>query len=83
MDIMLSATPVLDGVYQGVLVAFLLLFRITVANTLTAYALMVFAVLLIIWLILGSWGLIRSQLKLRELIILTRNLVQGNEKAVG
>jgi hypothetical protein len=83
MDIMLSATPVLDGVYQGVLVAFLLLFRITVANTLTAYALMVFVVMLIIWLILGSWGLIRTQLNLRELVSLTRDVVQGNESVVG
>ena len=79
---MLSATPVLDGVYQGVLVAFLLLFRITVANTLTAYALMVFVVMLIIWLILGSWGLIRTQLNLRDLISPTQDLVQEDEMVV-
>ena len=68
---------------MGAMVAFLLLFRISDANALTAYAILVFAVLLILWLILGSWGLFRSQLKLRELILLTREVVQGDERAAG
>ena len=77
------SAPAMIGVYQGAMVAFLLLFRIADASTLTAYAILVFAVMLIIWLILGSWGLIRSQLNLRELISFTRDVVQGEESAVG
>lgn len=72
------SAPAMIGVYQGILVAFLLLFRITGATTLTAYALLVFAVQLVIWLVLGSWGLIRTHMKIGDLLTLTRDVVRGD-----
>lgn len=62
------SAPGMIGVYQGVLVGFLILFRITDSSTLAAYAVLVFAVQLILWLILGSWGLISTRLRLGDLI---------------
>jgi len=72
------SAPAMIGVYQGVLVAFLLLFRIADSSTLTAYAILVFAVQLIIWLVLGVWGLLRTHLRLRELISLSGDIVGGD-----
>jgi uncharacterized membrane protein YbhN (UPF0104 family) len=72
------SAPAMIGVYQGVLVAFLLLFRIADSSTLTAYAILVFAVQLIIWLVLEVWGLFRTHLRLRELISLSGDIVGGD-----
>jgi hypothetical protein len=69
----------MSGVYQGVLVGSLILFRITDSTTLPAYAILVFTVQLIIWLILGSWALLRTQLKLGNLIQQSRDVFRGEE----
>lgn len=65
------------GVYQGVLVGFLILYPITDSTTLTAYAILVFAVQLFIWIILGTWALFRTQLQLGDLIQQSRDIFQG------
>lgn len=62
------SSPGMIGVYQGILVGFLILFRITDSSALTAYAVLAGAVQLILWLILGSWGLISTRLSLGDLI---------------
>ena len=68
------SAPAMIGVYQGVLVAFLILFRITDSSTLTAYAILVFAVQLFLWIILGIWALTRTHLRLRDLIRQSRDV---------
>lgn len=70
------------GVYQGVLVGFLILYRITDSTTLTAYAILVFAVQLIIWIIFGIWALFRTQLRLGDLIQQSRDVFRGESEVV-
>jgi hypothetical protein len=72
------SAPAMLGVYQGVLVGFLILYRITDSTTLTAYAILVFAVQLFLWIILGVWALMRTQMGLGELVQQSRDLFRGN-----
>lgn len=76
------SSPGMIGVYQGVLVGFLILFRITDSYALTAYAILVFAVQLILWIILGSWGLISTRLNLGDLINQTREALNRESSSV-
>lgn len=68
------SAPAMIGVYQGVLVGSLLLLRITDVSTLTVYSILVFAIQLFFWSIMGVWALFRTDLKLSELIDRTRNI---------
>lgn len=68
------SAPAMIGVYQGVLVGFLILFRITDSSTLTAYAILVFAVQLFLWIIFGIWALTRTRLRLGGLIQQSRDV---------
>lgn len=77
------SAPAMIGVYQGVLVAFLILFRITDSTTLTAYAILVFAVQLFLWIILGIWAMARTQMGLGELVQQSRDLFRGNTPLTG
>ena len=76
------SSPGMIGVYQGILVGFLILFRITDSYALTAYAILVFAVQLILWIILGSWGLISTRLNLGDLINQTREALSRETSSV-
>lgn len=62
------SAPGMIGVFQGVMVGFLILFRITNSSTLTAFAILVFSVQLILWVILGAWALLSTRMKLGDLI---------------
>jgi uncharacterized protein (TIRG00374 family) len=72
------SAPAMVGVYQGVLVGSLLLLRITDVTNLTAYAILVFTIQLVFWVIMGVWALSRTDLKIKELIDRTRN-IRGDE----
>lgn len=69
------SSPATIGVYQGVLVGFLMLFKVTNVTILTAYSILVFLVMLVIWIILGLWGLMRLDLKLSDMISQARQFV--------
>lgn len=57
------STPATIGVYQGVIVGFLLPFGFVDAETATAYGILMFGVQLVTWIILGIGGLIRTKLR--------------------
>lgn len=61
------STPAMIGVYQGIIVAFLLPFGFIDVNTATAYALLIFGAQLVIWIVLGIWGLRRTDIKISKL----------------
>lgn len=60
--------PLMIGAYQGVLVGGLILLRIVDVSTLTAYAILLQALQIIFWLIAGSFALMRTRIRLGELI---------------
>ena len=60
--------PFMIGVYQGVLVGTLALFRILDVNTLTAYAILVQGLQIVFWVVVGFWVLSRTKTRLRDLI---------------
>lgn len=62
------SAPAMPGVYHGVVVATLSLFGLMDATALTAYALLGHALQLTLWLVLGLWGFITSNLRLGELL---------------
>jgi len=55
-------------VYQGVMVALLVPFGVADTSTVTAYAILVFLVMMVLWTILGIWGLRRTRLNVREIV---------------
>ena len=61
------STPAMIGGYQGVIVAVLLPFGLFDVNAAPAYALLVFGVQLVVWIILGIWGLSRTGIKIKAL----------------
>jgi len=61
------STPAMIGVYQGIIVAVLLPFGLIDVNTATAYALLMFGAQLVVWIVLGVWGLKRTDIDIREL----------------
>ena len=54
------------GVYQGVIIAILLPFGNFDVSGATAYALLMFGAQLVVWIILGIWGLRRTDIKISE-----------------
>lgn len=67
LAILPPSTPAMIGVYQGIIVAFLLPFGFFDVNTATAYALLMFGAQLVVWSILGIWGLRRTDIKISNL----------------
>ncbi|MFA9401541.1 MAG: lysylphosphatidylglycerol synthase transmembrane domain-containing protein [Anaerolineales bacterium] len=67
LAILPPSTPAMIGVYQGIIVAFLLPFGFFDVNTATAYALLMFGAQLVVWSILGIWGLRRTDIKISKL----------------
>jgi uncharacterized protein (TIRG00374 family) len=66
------SAPAMPGIYHGVVVASLALLGILNASSLTAYAILSHALYLALWLPLGIWGFLRSDLRLRDLVRLQR-----------
>lgn len=62
------SAPAMPVIYQSVVVAFLAIIGITNAETNMAYAIIIWVVQLVCWLVLGIWGLKRTDLKLDELM---------------
>jgi len=67
LAILPPSTPAMIGVYQGIIVAVLLPFGHFDVNTATAYALLMFGAQLVIWIVLGIWGLRRTDIKISKL----------------
>jgi uncharacterized protein (TIRG00374 family) len=61
------STPAMIGIYQGITVAILLPFGILDTNQATAYALLMFGGQLAVWVILGVWGLRKTEIKISKL----------------
>ena len=61
------STPAMIGVYQGIIVAVLLPFGFFGVNTATAYSLLIFGAQLVVWVVLGVWGLRRTDIKISKL----------------
>lgn len=68
MVVLPPSTPAMIGVYQGVMVALLVPFGVAETSTITAYAILVFLVMMVLWTILGIWGLRRTKLNIREIV---------------
>lgn len=62
------SAPAMPGIYHGVIVAGLSLLGILDASSLTAYAILAHALYLLLWLPLGMWGFLSSDLRLRDLV---------------
>ncbi|MCK4787013.1 MAG: flippase-like domain-containing protein [Desulfobacteraceae bacterium] len=67
LAILPPSTPAMIGVYQGIIVAVLLPFGYFDVNTATAYALLMFGAQLVVWIVLGIWGLRRTDIKISKL----------------
>jgi uncharacterized protein (TIRG00374 family) len=67
LAILPPSTPAMIGVYQGIIVAVLLPFGYFDVNTATAYALLMFGAQLVIWIVLGIWGLRQTDIKISKL----------------
>jgi uncharacterized membrane protein YbhN (UPF0104 family) len=68
MVVLPPSTPAMIGVFQGILVALLVPFRVADTPTVTAYAILVFLVMMVLWTILGIWGLRRTRINIREIV---------------
>ena len=62
------SAPAMPGIYHGVIVAGLSLLSILNVSSMTAYAILAHAMYLVLWLPLGMWGFLTSDLRLRDLI---------------
>jgi uncharacterized membrane protein YbhN (UPF0104 family) len=62
------STPAMIGVFQGVTVSVLVPFQITNTSNLVAYGILLYAVMMIFWVITGLWGVKQTQLNVRELV---------------
>jgi uncharacterized protein (TIRG00374 family) len=67
LAILPPSTPPMIGIYQGIIVAVLLPFGLFDVNTATAYALLMFGAQLVVWSILGIWGLKQTDIKISNL----------------
>jgi len=61
------SSPAMPGVYQGVVIASLLLVNLVNGETATAYAILSWVVMLLCLLVLGVWGVMRTDLRLKHL----------------
>jgi hypothetical protein len=69
------SSPAMPGVYQGVVIAFLLLFGLVNAETATAYAILIWVVMLLCLLVLGGCGVVRTDLRLKQLAGQTQEIL--------
>jgi len=67
LAILPPSTPAMIGVYQGIIVAILIPFGFLDINTATAYALLMFGAQLAVWVVLGIWGLRRTDIRISKL----------------
>lgn len=62
------STPPMIGVFQGIMVAVLLPFGVLNLTEATAYAIIIFLVMLVLWLVLAIWGLRAAHLRVSDVI---------------
>jgi uncharacterized protein (TIRG00374 family) len=62
------SSPPMIGVYQGIMVAILAAFGILNLSESTAYAILVFVVMLLLWSVLALWGLRKENLRVSDVI---------------
>ena len=74
------STPAMIVVNQAMMVVFLIPFGIADTSELTAYAVLVFGVQLVIWTILGIWGLRRTNLKVRDVIRMPKSIPEDQNQ---
>ena len=81
MVVLPPSTPAMIGVYQGIMVALLVPFGVADTSTITAYAILVFLVMMVLWTILGVWGLRRTRLNIREIVKFDKTMPEdGSEE---
>ena len=74
------SSPPMIGVYQGIMVAILLPFGILNLSEATAYAILVFVVMLVLWFVLAVWGLRKENLRVSDVIHESREGVQQDSQ---
>lgn len=81
MVVLPPSTPAMIGVYQGIMVALLVPFGVADTSTITAYAILVFLVMMVLWTILGIWGLRRTRLNIRDIVKFDKSMpVENNQE---
>ena len=80
MVVLPPSTPAMIGVYQGIMVALLVPFGVADTGTITAYAILVFLVMMVLWTILGVWGLRRTRLNVREIVKFDKNIPEDDSE---
>ena len=70
------SSPAMPGVYQGVVIASLLLANLVNGETATAYAILTWVVMLVCLLVLGVWGVTRTDLRLKHLASQTQDILR-------
>lgn len=63
------SAPAMPGLYHGIVIASLGILGILDASTITTYAILSHILQLSIWLPLGVWGFLRTDLRLQELLV--------------
>jgi uncharacterized membrane protein YbhN (UPF0104 family) len=81
MVVLPPSTPAMIGVYQGIMVALLVPFQVASTSEVTAYAILVFLVMMVLWTILGIWGLRRTRLNIREIVKFDKNMPADTDQA--
>jgi|GEM_PF-2534228 len=74
------ASPMMPGLFHSVLIAPLVTLNWLSAESATAYAVVLHAIMMVILIVLGAWGLSRIDLNLGELMAEIRQYVQLSEK---
>ena len=80
MVVLPPSTPAMIGVYQGIMVALLVPFGVADSSTITAYAILVFLVMMVLWTILGVWGLRRTRLNIREIVKFDKTMPEDDSE---
>jgi len=74
------ASPMMPGIFHSVLIAPLVAVKWLSAESATAYAVVLHAIMMVVLIILGTWGLSRMDLNLGELMAEIRQYVQRGQK---
>jgi hypothetical protein len=67
------STPQMIGLYQILVVVFLMAFQATDINTALVYGILAFGVQMIFWLITGIWGFTYAEFRFQEILQTLRN----------
>jgi uncharacterized protein (TIRG00374 family) len=83
MVLLPPSAPAMIGVYQGIMVALLAPFQVANNSTVTAYAILVFLVMMVLWTILGIWGLRRTRLNIKQIVKFDKSMQDENNLQTG